>query len=68
MSQGDELLSPQRGGANTSEGDGTLTTADPSDEPTADRYVYDPWDPVPTGASTGYFANAIRSADNRAEA
>jgi uncharacterized protein len=43
-----------REAANTSEGDGTLMTTMPSDESTSDRYVYDPWDPVPTGASSGY--------------
>jgi putative CocE/NonD family hydrolase len=35
------------GSANTLEGDGTLSTAPPGDEP-ADRYTYDPDDPVPT--------------------
>jgi putative CocE/NonD family hydrolase len=35
------------GNANTAWGDGTLDPAAPGDEP-ADRYVYDPHDPVPT--------------------
>jgi putative CocE/NonD family hydrolase len=35
------------GSANTAEGDGRLDTAKPGQEP-ADRYVYDPDDPVPT--------------------
>jgi putative CocE/NonD family hydrolase len=35
------------GSANTLEGDGKLDTAKPGQEP-ADRYVYDPDDPVPT--------------------
>ena len=42
-----------RGGANTLGGDGALSTALPSDEP-PDRFVYDPWDPVPTGGLGGY--------------
>jgi putative CocE/NonD family hydrolase len=41
------------GSANTLEGDGTLSTTAPAKEP-ADRYTYDPWDPVPTGAIGGY--------------
>ncbi|MBI2834428.1 MAG: CocE/NonD family hydrolase [Acidobacteria bacterium] len=36
-----------QGRANTLSGDGTLTTEKPADEP-ADRYSYDPADPVPT--------------------
>ena len=35
------------GSANSLEGDGSLSTATPGQEP-ADRYVYDPDDPVPT--------------------
>jgi putative CocE/NonD family hydrolase len=35
------------GAANTSSGDGTLSNKPPSEEP-ADRYVYDPQNPVPT--------------------
>ena len=42
------------GGARTSAGDGKLTTSAPSGEQPADHYVYDPWDPVPTGSSGGY--------------
>lgn len=41
------------GKANTLGGDGTLSTTAPGNEP-ADRYTYDPWDPVPTGAIGGY--------------
>jgi len=36
-----------QGGANSAEGNGTLSTAGPGDEP-PDRYDYDPADPVPT--------------------
>ncbi len=36
-----------QGSANTLEGDGTLSTDKPGEEP-ADRYVYDPEDPAPT--------------------
>ncbi len=36
-----------KGSANTAEGDGALSRAKPSGEPT-DEYVYDPNDPVPT--------------------
>lgn len=36
-----------RGGANTLNGDGTLSTAKPADEP-FDEYVFDPLNPVPT--------------------
>jgi putative CocE/NonD family hydrolase len=43
-----------RGGANTSAGDGTLATTAPTVEQPPDRFVYDPWDPVPTGTSGGY--------------
>jgi putative CocE/NonD family hydrolase len=44
-----------RGGgrANTLDGDGELSARAPGGE-TADRFVYDPWDPVPTGALGGY--------------
>src|SRR6266542_4228479 len=35
------------GAANSTTGDGTLSTAPPGSEP-ADTYVYDPDDPVPT--------------------
>jgi putative CocE/NonD family hydrolase len=41
------------GNANTLEGDGVLSTSEPAAEK-ADGYVYDPWDPVPTGAIGGY--------------
>lgn len=41
------------GSANTLSGDGRLTTSAPRNEP-PDKYVYDPWDPVPTGALGGY--------------
>jgi len=41
------------GGANTLDGNGTLSETRPSDEPT-DRFVYDPWNPVPTGQRGGY--------------
>jgi putative CocE/NonD family hydrolase len=44
----------QSGGqANTSDGDGRLSNDAPGDQP-ADAFVYDPWDPVPTGALGGY--------------
>lgn len=42
-----------KGSSNTLSGDGRLTTTSPKDERT-DTYVYDPWDPVPTGALGGY--------------
>lgn len=41
------------GRANTLEGDGRLTPDAPAAEP-PDRFLYDPWDPVPTGASSAY--------------
>jgi uncharacterized protein len=41
------------GGANSVAGDGTLNMTAPGEE-TADRYTYDPWDPVPTGTAGGY--------------
>ena len=41
------------GAANTRDGDGVLSETTPSDEP-ADRFVYDPWNPVPTGQRGGY--------------
>lgn len=41
------------GRANTLDGDGRLDRTAPADEP-SDRFVYDPWDPVPTGALGGY--------------
>jgi putative CocE/NonD family hydrolase len=41
------------GKAATLEGDGSLSTIAPANEPN-DSYVYDPWDPVPTGAIGGY--------------
>jgi uncharacterized protein len=41
------------GRANTLEGDGVLTNAKPSEE-RADKYVYDPWNPVSTGQRGGY--------------
>ena len=57
-----------RGGANTLGGDGALSTALPSDEP-PDRFVYDPWDPVPTGGLGGYSRLPIdqRPIESRAE-
>jgi putative CocE/NonD family hydrolase len=45
----------QSGGkANSSAGDGALTTTAPAGGQPADRFVYDPWNPVPTGSSGGY--------------
>jgi putative CocE/NonD family hydrolase len=41
------------GRANSLNGDGRLSTVAPDTEP-ADRFVYDPWNPVPTGAIGGY--------------
>jgi putative CocE/NonD family hydrolase len=41
------------GSANARQGNGTLSTALPSGEPT-DRFVYNPTNPVPTGAMSGY--------------
>ena len=41
------------GRANSSRGDGVLSTEPPNDEP-ADRYVYDPLNPVPTMGGNGY--------------
>ncbi len=44
----------QSGGrANTLRGDGRLTLAAPEEQP-PDRFTYDPWDPVPTGAAPAY--------------
>lgn len=40
------------GSANSRYGDGTLLTTEPGEEP-ADRYVYDPASPVPTGTGPG---------------
>ncbi len=40
------------GHANTLDGDGRLSTTQPGGE--ADRFTYDPWNPVPTGAAGGY--------------
>ena len=40
------------GKANTLNGDGTLSQTAPSDE-RSDRFVYDPWNPVPTGQRGG---------------
>jgi uncharacterized protein len=43
-----------QGSANTLRGDGRLTPdAPPADEP-PDHFLYDPWDPVPTGPLAGY--------------
>jgi putative CocE/NonD family hydrolase len=55
------------GRANTLNGDGTLETAPPSASAPADRYTYDPADPVPTGASGGYSRNPAdqRSVETR---
>jgi putative CocE/NonD family hydrolase len=41
------------GRANTLGGDGRLSTEPPQAEP-PDRFVYDPWDPVPTGPARAY--------------
>ena len=41
------------GRANTLDGDGSLSEATPADE-RADRFVSDPWNPVPTGQRGGY--------------
>jgi uncharacterized protein len=41
------------GRANTLDGDGTLSEAAPSTE-ASDRFIYDPWNPVPTGQRGGY--------------
>jgi uncharacterized protein len=41
------------GKANTLDGDGTLSDVAPASE-AADRFVYDPWSPVPTGQRGGY--------------
>ena len=41
------------GAANTLDGDGTLSQTAPSTE-RSDRFVYDPWNPVPTGQRGGY--------------
>jgi putative CocE/NonD family hydrolase len=41
------------GAANTLDGDGTMSQAAPSAE-RSDRFVYDPWNPVPTGQRGGY--------------
>jgi putative CocE/NonD family hydrolase len=41
------------GAANTLAGDGRLSDEQPREEP-PDRFVYDPWNPVPTGARGGY--------------
>jgi hypothetical protein len=41
------------GRANTLDGDGRLSIEAPGDQP-PDTFVYDPWDPVPTGALGGY--------------
>jgi putative CocE/NonD family hydrolase len=41
------------GRANTRDGNGTLSTEPPASEP-HDRFIYDPWDPVPTGPARPY--------------
>jgi putative CocE/NonD family hydrolase len=41
------------GKANTLTGDGRLTLTPPGSDP-PDRFVYDPWDPVPTVGAGGY--------------
>jgi putative CocE/NonD family hydrolase len=41
------------GAANSLDGNGSLSHAKPGDEP-PDRFVYDPWHPVPTGQRGGY--------------
>ncbi|HUF47344.1 MAG TPA: CocE/NonD family hydrolase [Vicinamibacterales bacterium] len=50
------------GRANTRGGDGTLNTRAPGEE-APDRFTYDPWHPVPTGAAGGY---SRRPSDQRA--
>jgi hypothetical protein len=45
------------GSANTLSGDGRLSPEPAPATESADRFVYDPWDPVPTGASGGYSRN-----------
>jgi putative CocE/NonD family hydrolase len=42
-----------QGRANSLRGDGRLSTHPPGAEP-PDRFVYDPWDPVPTGPARAY--------------
>lgn len=41
------------GRANTRDGDGGLSVESPGNQP-PDTFVYDPWDPVPTGTLGGY--------------
>ena len=55
------VLSPQRRRGDTLDGNGSLSDKRPADEP-ADRFVYDPWNPVPTGARGGVLADPSRSA------
>jgi len=43
-----------QGSANTLHGDGVLDTDRPPAGEPADHFLYDPWDPVPTGALAGY--------------
>ncbi len=54
------------GHANTSHGDGTLSTTVPATEP-ADRFVYDPHNPVPSigGANLMPFASSIGPRDQQ---
>jgi putative CocE/NonD family hydrolase len=42
------------GSANTLKGDGRLSKEAPSGNEKPDRFVYDPWDPVPTTGAGGY--------------
>jgi hypothetical protein len=51
------------GGANGAGGDGALSETAPADEP-ADRFVYDPQDPVPTRGGAG-LARALGAHDQR---
>lgn len=48
-----DLFLDSRGSANTAQGDGALEWK-PDRGGAPDRFVYDPWDPVPCGASEGY--------------
>lgn len=43
-----------QGSANTLHGDGVLSTDRPDQDEPADEFLYDPWDPVPTGPLAGY--------------
>lgn len=43
-----------RGSANTRNGDGLLSADAPPSGESPDAFLYDPWDPVPTGPLAGY--------------